>query len=239
MQDTARELYLAGTGTFAIEVAEWAQDAGWTVAGLFELHDRSRVGGRVRGWPVLAPDAVPSGTQALIAAGGSRRAHRAALSPEGWRAASVVHPRAHVSPSARLEDGCIVAPGAVIGAETIVGAHTLISRGVLIGHHVRVGDFVSLMPGSNVGGNATVGDESSVGMGAVVVDAITVGVGATVAAGAVVVRPVTGGARVQGVPAREYSGCAAGSSDPSTGPGVRSSTARCDRRASAAPGGAT
>jgi hypothetical protein len=34
---TARELYLAGTGSFAVEVAEWAQDAGQAVVGLIEL----------------------------------------------------------------------------------------------------------------------------------------------------------------------------------------------------------
>jgi sugar O-acyltransferase (sialic acid O-acetyltransferase NeuD family) len=204
MGDTTRELCLLGTGTFATEVAEWAQDAGWTIAGLVELRDASRVGGLVSGWSVLAPDAIAPGAQVLIAAGGDRQGHRPRLRAAGWRAATVVHPRAHVSPSARLGPGCIVAPGAVVGAETVIGEHTLVSRGALVGHHVQVGGFVSLFPGSNVGGNVTVGDAVSIGIGAVVVNAISVGEGATVAAGAVVVRPIPERARVQGVPAREY-----------------------------------
>jgi sugar O-acyltransferase (sialic acid O-acetyltransferase NeuD family) len=204
MARQSKELYLAGTGTFGAEVAEWAQDAGWTVAGLIELRDRPHVGARARGRPVLAPEMLPAGAPVLIAAGGDRRAHRVQLSSDGLRAVTIVHPRAHVSPSARLAAGCIVAPGAVIGAETVVGEHTLVSRGALIGHHVRVGDFVSLLPGSNIGGNAEVGDRTSVGMGAVIINAISVGADAIIAAGAVVIRPVAAGARVQGVPAREY-----------------------------------
>jgi hypothetical protein len=58
---TARELYLAGTGSFAVEVAEWAEDAGQAVVGLIELLDSSRVGVALTGRSVLAPDSPPAG----------------------------------------------------------------------------------------------------------------------------------------------------------------------------------
>jgi sugar O-acyltransferase (sialic acid O-acetyltransferase NeuD family) len=203
---TARELHLAGTGSFAVEVAEWAEDAGQAVVGLIELLDSSRVGSVLAGRPVLAPDAPPAGASAVIAVGGSRREHWARLRECGWGSGTVVHPRAHVSPSARLGAGCIVAPGAVVGAETIIGEHTLVSRGALVGHHVRIGAFVSLLPGINVGGHAELGDGATVGMGAVIVNGTKIGADAIVAAGAVVLRDVGAGSRVQGVPAREYRG---------------------------------
>jgi sugar O-acyltransferase (sialic acid O-acetyltransferase NeuD family) len=197
-------LYLAGSGSLAVEVAEWAADAGWEIAGLVELVDASRAGMRVGGHAVVAVDALPPGAGAVVAAGGRRRAHWSALARAGCVPATVVHPAAHVSASATLGAGCIVAPGVVIGASTVVGEHALVSRGALVGHHDVVGAFVSLMPGANVAGNVTLGDDTTVGMGAVVVDHLRIGAGAIVAAGAVVLRDVPDGARVQGVPARRY-----------------------------------
>jgi len=197
-------LYLAGSGSFAAEVAEWARDGGWNVVGLIELLDSSRVGTMNAGLPVVAPDAPPRDARAVVAIGGSRSEHWSRVAEHGWNAATVVHPTAHVSPTARLGAGCVVAPGAVIGAKTVLGAHTLVSRGALIGHHDHIGDFVSVMPGANIGGHAEIGDRTVVGMGAVIVNDTKVGADATVAAGAVVLREIRDGARAQGVPAREY-----------------------------------
>ncbi len=206
MSQTPHELYLAGSGSFAAEVAEWAQDAGWTVRGLVELLDAARVGSVREGFPVLAHTACPPGACTVIATGGDRREHWTMLAEHGWQAATIVHPRAHVSSSVKLGAGCVVGPGAVIGAETIVDEHTLVSRGALVGHHDRIGAFVSLMPGTNLGGHVTLGERTTIGMGAIVVNGTTVGANTTVAAGAVVLREVADGIRVQGMPAKEYRG---------------------------------
>jgi sugar O-acyltransferase (sialic acid O-acetyltransferase NeuD family) len=198
-------LHLVGSGSFAVEVAEWAQADGWEVAGLIELLDGTRVGTTIGGHPVLAADApTPAPRRAVVAAGGSRRAHWDSLGASGWSGETVVHPGAWVSPTAHLGEGCVVGPGAVVGAETVVGEHTLISRGVLVGHHARVGAFVSLLPGANVASHTLLGEATTVGMGAIIVDHTEVGAGAIVAAGAVVLGAVGAGVRVQGVPARTY-----------------------------------
>src|SRR4029077_21149201 len=204
VDEASAELFLAGTGSFAVEVAEGAEDEGWTVAGLVELLTPSRVGTAPGGRPVVGPSSPSSGARAVVAAGGSRREHWLRLAGSGWCAGTVVHPRAHVSATARVGAGCIVAPGAVVGARAVVGEHTLLSRGALIGHHVHVGAFVSLLPGANVGGHVELGDRATVGMGAVIVNGTRIGPDATVAAGAVVLREVAAGSRVQGVPAREF-----------------------------------
>lgn len=197
-------MYLAGSGSFAAEVAEWASAAGLVVLGLIELLDPGRVGAIVGGRPVLAADAPAEERRAAVAAGGSRREGWRVLARHGWRGLSIVHPRATVSPSARLGAGCVVGPGAVIGAQTTVGEHALVSRGALVGHHVRVEDFVSLLPGANVASHTTLGADTTVGMGAVVIDHTAVGECAVVAAGAVVIDDVPSRTRVQGVPARPY-----------------------------------
>ncbi len=199
-----RQLYVAGSGSFAIEVADWATDAGWAVAGLIEMLDDARVGAVAGGHPIVGDGAPATNSLAVVGIGGPRDEHWSRLAEHGWSPATIVHPRAHVSKTASLQDGCVIAPGAVVGARAAIGRHTLVSRGVLVGHHDRIGAFVSLMPGVNVGGNVSIGDRTFVGMGAVIANDTTVGVDATVGAGAVVLKDVTGATRVQGLPAREY-----------------------------------
>lgn len=201
MVATLDELHIAGTGSFALEVVEYAMAAGWRVAGLIELMDDERVGSAIHGLPVR--DGADPGI-AVIGAGGDRNAMWAPLAAKGWQAATVRHPTAHVSPSARLAPGCVIAPAAVVAAASEVGEHVLIGRGALVGHHTRLGGGVVLNPGANVAGHVQVGEGTTIGMGAVVADHVTIGEGALVAAGAVVVRDVSAGARVQGVPARAF-----------------------------------
>jgi len=63
-------LFLAGTGSFAAEVADWAADAGWSVAGLIELVDRARVGSLVAGLPVVDTSPPHERESVVIAMGG-------------------------------------------------------------------------------------------------------------------------------------------------------------------------
>ena len=201
------DIHVAGTGSFALEAAEYARDAGIGVAGLIELMDPSRVGTEIHGLPVRAAHDPPeSGASAVVGAGGDRLALWALLAPHGWHPATVVHPTAHVSASAGLGEGCVVAPGAVIGAATSLGEHVLVGRGALVGHHAALAAGVVLNPGANVAGHARVGRGANIGMGAVVADHVEVGADAVVAAGAAVVRDVASGVRVQGIPARPYPG---------------------------------
>jgi sugar O-acyltransferase (sialic acid O-acetyltransferase NeuD family) len=197
-------LYLAGTGSFAIELAEWAEEAGWRVAGLIELLDAGRVGMDIAGTPVVSDRCPAPGASAVVAVGGERREYATRLKCLGWTSPAVVHPRAHVSRSATIAGGTIVGPAAVLGAATAIAEHVLISRGGLVGHHAKIGAFASLLPGVNIGGHVEIGAGATLGMGAVVANGVRIGADATVAAGAVVLTDVASASRVQGVPARAY-----------------------------------
>jgi sugar O-acyltransferase (sialic acid O-acetyltransferase NeuD family) len=199
-------LYIAGTGSFAAEVADWAAESGIALAGLIEMADSARVGSTVHGLPVVPIEPVPPGGSAIIGMGGDRHQIWLRLASAGWKAGQMVHLRSHVSSSAQLGQGATIGPLAVVGAESKIGEGAILSRGVLIGHHVGVGAFAMLNPGCNVGGNADVGERAFVGMGATIVNGVTVGPGATIAAGAVVLRDVDAATRVQGVPARLHRG---------------------------------
>jgi UDP-perosamine 4-acetyltransferase len=197
-----QEIHIAGTGPFALEVIEYAHEAGFAVAALVELVDATRIGGGVHGLPVVAVDDVAGEGRVVVGAGGDRLRYWSRLAAAGWEPVSVVHPRAHVSPSATLGAGCVVGPMAVVGAASEIGPHTLVGRGALVGHHVRIGAGCLLNPGANVASRADVRDGATLAMGAIVANDVVVGAGATVAAGAVAVRDVPDGVRVVGIPAR-------------------------------------
>lgn len=61
-------VHVAGTGTFAAEIAGWARASGATVHGLIEMRDPARVGGEAHGLPIVASDGVSS-AGAIIGAG--------------------------------------------------------------------------------------------------------------------------------------------------------------------------
>jgi sugar O-acyltransferase (sialic acid O-acetyltransferase NeuD family) len=186
-------------------VVDFAVAAGMRVEGLIEMLDRSRVGTTIHGLRVIDADDVPEpAAKAVIGLAGERSALWARLAERGWTAATVIHPRAAISPSAVISSGGVVGPLAVVGAESALDDNVLLGRGSLIGHHVRLGAGVVVNPGANIAGNCHVGAGAMIGMGATILNGLTIGAGAVVAAGAVVLRDVAPSIRVQGVPARVY-----------------------------------
>jgi len=200
-----QSLYIAGTGSFAAEIADWAADTGVEIGGLIALQRPREAGSIVHGIQVVDLEALPPDGRAVLGLGGDRQANWRLLADAGWSAGGVVHPTAHVAGSAKVSPSATIGPQSVVGAGAEIGDHAILSRGVLVGHHTRIGDFVTLNPGVNVGGNSEVGSGAFLGMGCVIVNGISVGMGATVAAGAVTIRDVPAEARVQGVPALLYS----------------------------------
>jgi sugar O-acyltransferase (sialic acid O-acetyltransferase NeuD family) len=197
-------VHVAGTRTFAAEVVDFAVDAGIEVVGLLEPIDRDRVSTTIHERPVSWLEDGPGagGGVALLGTGeNDRRETVARLRSAGWEIASLVHPAAHVAPSAAIGEGAILGPSVVIGARSRVGNYAVLGRGTLVGHHTEIGEFATLSPGANVAGNVRLGADVFVGMGALIRDHLEVGARAVVAMGAVVVRDVAEGTQVRGIPA--------------------------------------
>jgi sugar O-acyltransferase (sialic acid O-acetyltransferase NeuD family) len=204
--ELTQDIFIAGTGSYAAEIGDWAQAAGHHVRGLVELRDDTRVGADMHGFPVVSARAVPPAGRIVLAIGRERRASWELLAGAGWTAITLVHPSASLAADVHLDPGATIGPLAVVGAGSMIGAHAVVSRGALVGHHVEVGAFAVINPGANIGGNTTIGEDAVVGIGATVVNARAIGARAVLAAGAVVVRDVEPDTRVQGVPARPAAG---------------------------------
>lgn len=81
--------------------------------------------------------------------------------------ATLVSPRAYVSPAAQLGDGCIVEPMAVIHTQCVLGKGCIVSAGAVVNHASRCGDGVHVDCNGVVAGNVTVPSETKVASGTV------------------------------------------------------------------------
>ncbi len=69
---------------------------------------------------------------------------RKALLERIARPVTLIHPKATVSSSAKIGEGCIVEAGAVICAGAEVGKGTLVMANAVVGHNATVGEFCQL-----------------------------------------------------------------------------------------------
>ena len=118
------------------------------------------------------------------------------------RVFTAVHPRAVVSPAARLGAGSVVMAGAVVNPGVVMGRHCVINTGATVDHECQLSDNVFIQPGVHLGGRVVVGENAIVGIGASVRERIRIGRHAYVGGGAFVNHDVPPHAVVIGVPAK-------------------------------------
>jgi sugar O-acyltransferase (sialic acid O-acetyltransferase NeuD family) len=165
-------LLVYGSRSFARTVSDLAHDAGFSVAGMID-DDASGPGivGTLRGArdrfpPTRFAMAIGIGYQDLAA-----RWRAIARAVEcGWTLPVLVHPRAYVAASARLEPGCLVMAGAIVDRDVQLGTATVVWPGACINHDVTVGRNCFVSPNATVCGHVRIGDDVFVGAAAVIAD---------------------------------------------------------------------
>ncbi|MNC48849.1 putative acetyltransferase EpsM [compost metagenome] len=116
------------------------------------------------GLPVVANlaglPAVTGQAEAAIAAVGSnalREQWLAAIRSVGLPVATVIHPRACVSTSARIGDGTAIMAMAMVGVDVQIGEGAIVNAGAVVDHDACLGDLAHLGVGVNIAGGVRVG----------------------------------------------------------------------------------
>lgn len=203
---TAGSLELIVVGAFA-EIIELAEQCGERITGLID----PRRHGEYRGYPVLGDDADaarirdqhPAARVFISIDDPTRRAGLVqTYSRCGFAFATLVHPQAHVSPSARIGVGALIQYGAVLSADVAIADHVRVNTYASVTHDVRVGVYSTVAPSAVILGRVTVGERCYVGAHSTILPDLTIGDGACVGAHANVTKSVAPGDVVVGNPAR-------------------------------------
>lgn len=198
---------ILGAGGHGRVIADCAEANGWTDIHFFD--DNIDVSANQTPWSVFGTgkDLLQqlSGFEAVAVGIGSNAPRldwmRRVLA-RGGRLATLIHPRATVSPHSQIGSGSVVFAGAVVNIGARIGQGVIINTGATIDHDCVLEDGVHVSPGAHLAGGVSVGKESWIGVGAVVREYVRIGERALVGAGAVIVKPIQDGLQVVGNPAR-------------------------------------
>lgn len=177
-----KRLMIVGAGGHGRSVAEAALAGGEFVLAGF-LDDAFPEVDRVWGLPVLGIVADLAHWQgaadfAIVAIGNNvlRQRVTAGLRAAGFSRATVVHPRAIVSPTAVIGEGSVIMAGAIVGTEACLGEGVIVNCAAVVDHHCHVGDYghlgvaAAMAGGSVLGGRAWMQAGSALGYGVEIED---------------------------------------------------------------------
>lgn len=120
----------------------------------------------------------------------------------GFSFATVIHPSASISPTARIGEGSVIQRDVNVSSSTQVGAFCKLNTRCNVMHDVIVGDFTTIAPNAVILGHVKLVENCYVGANSTILPTRIIGEDATVGAGAVVTNNVDSSDTVVGVPAR-------------------------------------
>ena len=156
-------LLVVGAGGHGRSVVEAAELSGqFEVVGF--LDDALPAGKSVLNVAVLGPmvsmghhRAVADQTIVAIGNNALRESLVTRLLALGFELATIIHPKAIVSPSAVMGQGCAVMAGAIVGTEAQLGMGVIANCGSVVDHHAQVHDFGHLGVNACMAGGAILG----------------------------------------------------------------------------------
>ena len=117
---------------------------------------------------------------------------------------NLIHPKAFVSKSAKLNYGLQVEPQSTIAACASIGFGVNIKRNSSIGHHSEIGDFATINPGATISSYVKIGKKTMIGSGVSVKNNIKIGENCIIGVGSVVVKDIPSNTIAYGNPCKVY-----------------------------------
>lgn len=210
VDDSCRSLVIAGAGGFGREIAgllekEDKSGVKWNLIGFVDDKKQSST---IEGYPVLGSIkcifemTIFPWVAIAIADAHTRKRIFMELKDGGVPIATLIHPKATLSPYVSVGEGSIICSGSILTTNTTLGKCCIVNPGCFVGHDTVLSDWSSLMPHSKIAGEVTVGEGSYFGINSSVINRISIGEWSIVGAGATVTHDIPAFSLAVGVPAR-------------------------------------
>lgn len=160
--DTTEALCIIGAGGHGRAVAEAAHLSGWTR--ICFIDDTYPERQEVDGFPIEGDTSTlqgaPVSSYHYVVAIGNQAVRQTLvhqLQALDVRLATIIHPKAWVSPLAKLGPACTIMAGAVVGAHADLGTGVIVNANATVDHDALLGDFAHLGVGVQLAGGVQIG----------------------------------------------------------------------------------
>ena len=203
--NSIREIILVGGGGHALSLLESLPD-NLTVVGYTALSPSDKMQCRWIGNESLDPDIarLPYPFHIAFIYGGvpnmdKRERLIERFEKEGARFATIVSPKAIVTPNSVIGEGSAIMTGAIINRAKL-GRHVVVNTGGIVEHECEIGNNTFIGPGAVIGGGVRIGDNCFIGLGARIRNGINIADGVSVGMGAIVTTDLTSPGIYYGTP---------------------------------------
>ena len=203
-----RNISIIGAGTYGEVVKELVEILGYTVEAFYD-DDNEKIGKYIDGVLVAGrielEDIIKSKNEYVIAIGNNqlRKSLGESIKKKGANLPTLIHPKATISPSAKIGEGCIIHANSYIWTKVNINSFSIISPNTLLAHHTVIGEGGFVSSGANIGAGINFGSCVFIGIGATIMTGVVkLGDNCIIGAGSTVIKDVDANQVVAGVPAK-------------------------------------